>query len=344
MKVLKVAGVLILVLAVGVLGFFTFRYKGDTKTLKEQNQNLQNKIVSIQNTYQQTTIEQTAVYKYKNNIPTGAEITEDNVEMVYIAAATYTDAFVTDLGKLPAMASRPCYAGSIVNENDLSYDNYIVDKKFTRELTFTSVPLGLQAGDFIDIRMAMPNGETYTVLTHIKCEYVKSTTISIKVSEEEWILIDSMIHDNATYGSATLFYMVRYLDPGADNSVAFYPISNELATFVAFNPNVKDTTRLINPSLRSHIDEVLTLYTTSQNESVANAYISGLKAQFNAQLALQESMINDNTDKETGKVTMEDFLFEDGSSIVNQDAFTDKVDDAIDSINGALADFEQKIE
>lgn len=96
--------------------------------------------------------------------------------------------------------------------------------------------------------------------------------------------------------------------------------------------------------MRKHIDEVLTLYTTTQNSSVASAYISELKTHFNAQLAMHNSMMADKTDEETGDVKLDSFLFEDGSSVVDMDAFTEKVDDAIDSISGSLADFEQKIE
>lgn len=344
MKALKIIGVVLLILVAGLLGFFTFKYKKDADALSVQNQGLQSQIVNIQTQHQQTVIEKKTVYKFGASIPTGAEITEEHIIPVEIAAATYTDAYVTDLSKLPAYAARPCYEGSIVETNDLAYDEYVVDKKFTRELSFTSLPLGLQVGDFIDIRFALPNGETYNVMTHIKCEYIQDSTISIKVSEEEWVLLDSVLHDASTWKQYTLVYLVRYLDPGADTSVAFYPINNELATFVKFNPNIKDTTRLINPSLRKHVDEVLTLYTTTQNSSVASAYISELKTHFNAQLSMHNSMMADKTDEETGDVKLDGFLFEDGSSIVDMDAFTEKVDDAIDSISGSLADFEQKIE
>ena len=145
------------------------------------------------------------------------------------------------------------------------------------------------------------------------------------------------------YTGYTLLYMVRYLDPGADSSIAFYPISTDLATFVQFSPNIKDPTRLINPTLRNHIDEVLTLYTTSQNSGVATAYISGLQAQFSAQLSLSGQYNAEYTDKETGELELEDFLVNKGESIVGSDAFDEKVDDAMSELEDALASFEQDI-
>lgn len=316
----------------------------EIEAAKAQNEALQMQIVNIQNQHQEQNIETIAVYKFKRSIPTGAEITAEDVELVNIAAASYTDSFVKDVNVLPALAARPCYEGTMVETNDLSYDSYVVDKKFTRELTFESIPVGLQSGEYVDIRMAMPNGEIYNVMSHLYLEYVVDNTVMFKVSEEEWMIIDSALRDNAVYQNTTALFLVRYLDPGADTSIAFYPVSTELATFLTFSPNINDTTRLINPSLRNHIDEVLTLYSTDANASVASAYISAFKSQLASSDTVYSSIIDDNTDPETEEYKSPSFLHQDGSSIVNQDAFTDKVDDAIGSIEEDLADFEQAIQ
>lgn len=316
----------------------------EVEAANAQNAALQMQIANIQNQHQEEKIETVGVYKFKNNIPTGAEITAEDVELVYVAAASYTESFLKDVEKLPAMAARPCYANTIVESNDLSYDSYVVDKKFTRELTFESMPVGLQSGEFVDIRLAMPNGEIYNVMSHLYLEYVAGSTIMFKVSEEEWMIIDSALRDNAVYPSTTHLFLVRYLDPGADTSIAFYPVSTELATFLTFSPNIKDTTRLINPSLRNHIDEVLTLYSTDANSAVASAYISALKSQLGSSSAVNDAIIDANTDPETEEYKAPDFLYQDGSSIVDQDAFTDKVDDAIGDLEDSIADFEQAIQ
>lgn len=343
MKVLKWILFILLLAGCGVLGFFVYKFNNEKKSLEADKQALIMQMDQMQNSFQETKIETKTVYKFKANVPSGAEVTEKDVEAVEIASATYTDAYLTDLTKLPALTMKNCVKGSIVETADLTYEAYVVDKKFTRELTFTNLPMGLRAGDYIDIRFALPNGETYNVLSHIKVEYMSGSTISIRVSEEEWMIIDAVMHDSMLYTGYTLLYMVRYLDPGADSSIAFYPISTDLATFVQFSPNIKDPTRLINPTLRNHIDEVLTLYTTSQNSGVATAYISGLQAQFSAQLSLSGQYNAEHTDKETGELELEDFLVNKGESIVGSDAFDEKVDDAMSELEDALASFEQDI-
>ena len=343
MKALKIIGVILLFVAIGVLGFFLYKSNNNNKLLELDKQSLIGQMNQMQNNFAQTKVETKTIYKYVRNIPSGGEITVDDVAAVEVAAVTYTDAFLTDLSLLPALAMRNCAEGSIVETAFLTHEDYVVDKKFTRELAFENLPMGIMAGDYIDIRYALPNGETYNVLSHIKIEYMEGSTISIRVSEEEWMILDSVMHDATVYGSTTLLYMVRYLDPGADSSIAFYPISTDLATFVQFSPNIKDTTRLINPSLRNHIDEVLTLYSSSQNLQVATAYITGLRTQFAAQVALSNKYIADNTDQETGEVKLDDFLVNKGESITSSDAFYEVVDDALNNIDGTLADFEQVI-
>ena len=344
MKVLKIIGVLLLVAGCGVLGFFAYKLNGDKKDLEANNAALQMQMSQMQNNHVEQKIETKTVYRLKVGIPSGAEITEADVEAVEIAAATYTDAFLTDLSMLPALSMKTLLKGSIVESSDLTYEAYVVDKKFTREIAFQNLPMGLRVGDYIDIRFALPNGENYNVLSHIKVEYMNGSTISIRVSEEEWMILDAVMHDATVYSNYTLLYMVRYLDPGADSSIAFYPISTDLATFVQFSPNIKDTTRLINPSLRNHIDEVLVLYTTNQNASIASAYISGLRTQFAAQVSLNAAYTSQYLDKDTGELELQDFLTGKGDSIVNDDAFTDKVDDALGSLEDSLASFETDIQ
>lgn len=342
----KVLIILLIVALVGTAGFLGYSLSKKNKDIEARDGQismLQMQMANIQQEHQEQKIETVGIYRFKDNIPTGAEITEESVELVYVAAATYTDSFVKDVSVLPAIAARPCYAGTMVESNDLAYDPYVVDKKFTRELQFESLPVGLKSGEYVDIRYALPNGETVVVMGHLYCDFVGNNSISFKVSEEEWMLIDSAIRDFSVYSDVSLLYLVRYLDPGADTSVAFYPIATDLATFVTFNPNINDTTRLINPSLRNHIDEVLTLYSTNDNRSVASAYISGLANQFGTRMTITEEINRLYTDPETGEYKEPDFLTEDGSSIVNKDAFTDKVDDAIDNLEGTLADFEQAI-
>ena len=344
MKVFKVLLVVLLCIGCGVLGFFVFRIKKANTELDAQNQALIIQMSNMQTQHQSEVIDTIQVFRYKSNIRSGAYITEDDVEPVQIAAATYTDAFIRTVNDLPAYAAKNLSKDTIVQKADFTYDEYVSDKKFTKELSFTSLPLGLQVGDYVDIRILLPNGESYVVLNHIRVEAIESTSISIKVSEEEVALVTGMIMDQAVYNSYVLFYLERYLDPGADNSIAFYPVCNELAEFYKFNPNIHDLTRIVNPTLRAHMDEVLTLYTTNQNASVSSAFISAMKSQYQAQLSMSQMYVQERKDPETGEVAYDEFLFTKDNSAYDINAFVDKVNDAISGIDKNLQDFEQSIE
>ena len=187
----------------------------------------------------------------------------------------------------------------------------------------------------------MPNGEDYTILNHKRIERLFNTTITFFVSEEENMLINSAIADEAQYSGSVLIYLTKYLEPGNDNTVAFYPVSHYVENFIKFNVNIQDTTRLINPTLRDHIDEVLILYTDSDNLAASQAFISALSAQYSAQLAMQADWIEQNTD-ENGVFNAGDNVSQVGTTETVDDtgSFDQQVGDAMDSLEDDLEDLD----
>ena len=343
-KVLIIFSYLILIAGIGIGIYMAMNYKGKFEKQVEQTKLVETQLLQKeQEKHQEVTY--VKAYKYNADIPAGGLITEDLITEIQVPESVLNSDMMTDITKIPAYSKYSVKSGDIIMNNFLMYDEYYSYKKFTREIMFEAVPLGLRAGDYVDIRMILPNGEIYNVLTHMRVELLSGTTISFRVSEEESMIIDSMYLDQATYNGYLLFYLVRYINPGEDHSLAVYPIPTELEDHLRFNPNITDTTRLINPTLRAHIDQTLMLYSSAQNSDVAGAFIGLLESHYANTLAVHEDYIKDNTDKETGDVTIGGFLTQDGNDgVYNDDAFKEEVNGAISDIEQGILDFEELIQ
>jgi hypothetical protein len=186
----------------------------------------------------------------------------------------------------------------------------------------------------------LPDGEELIVLSHKKImRLYNSTTITLFVSEEENVILMSLLQDLATYPSTTVAYVTKYLEPGNSDTIAFYPIQSDMEDYVRFNPNITDVTRCINETFRSHIDQVLLLYSDSNNSSVASSFISGIRTQLSGQLAAQSAWVAEHTD-EDGNV-----VGESGTTSSTTDTSTYDTDTSLDAATGEAVDsLEESVE
>lgn len=170
--------------------------------------------------------------------------------------------------------------------------------KFPIELTFSSLPVTLVKGDYIDLRFLIANGEEYVILDHKIVRDIYNTTITLWVSEEENVLINSMYSDLGVYPSACVAYLFKYLEPGNTQTLSFYPCSAEVEKFLKYHPNITDITRCVNTNLRQHIDSELAILSDSANSGVSSSIISTVSSALSNQSAMRQQWLQDQEQKE----------------------------------------------
>lgn len=333
----KILLILAFVIVIGLGGFGTYHFYSENKNQIQQNQAL-----AQQNSQIQAQLDAigdlVTVYEVSTKVYSGKEIVETDLVPVSVPASTCSTSSITDItnlvGKFYKVDIMP---GTILSTDMLMEEKEETAKIYSRELTFDALPVSTLVGDYIDIRMILPNGEEYVVLSHEQIKGIYDTTITINVSEEENAILNSVFADLGSYRGFVLAYLTKYLKPGKDtDTVAFYPVQNDMENFILFNPNIKDTTRCINTTLRDHIDEVLLLYTDSANQSVSRAFITSLQNQYNYQLAAHQMWIDEHTDEE-GNVVVEGDPYGYGSS--GQD-FDQAVGEATEQLGQGIEDLE----
>ncbi len=124
-------------------------------------------------------------------------------------------------------------------------DNEVKDSLRVQEYNMINIPSQIATGDFIDIRLRMPDGHDYIVVSKKKVEIPtingidSLNTIWVKLTEDETILMSNAIVE-AYQMEGALLYTTKYVEPGMQqNATTTYVPSAEVLNLITQNPNIE---------------------------------------------------------------------------------------------------------
>ena len=107
-----------------------------------------------------------------------------------------------------------------------------------QEYNMITLPTTLTVGDFIDIRLQLPNGGDYIVVSKKQVLNCNSTTIWLNMYEEEIELMSNAIIEYYIMAGSKL-YATTYTEPGLQTAaVGTYVPNSTVSTLIASNPNI----------------------------------------------------------------------------------------------------------
>lgn len=243
----------------------------------------------------------------KQDIKSGEEITSDmlltvkaNSEVASTGAMTMADfstlSTATDdagnTANLRVLAKIDISAKTVITEDMLSTEETAVSNDLRQqEYNMIVLPSTLADGDTIDIRLRLPNGADYIVLSKKKVKLadlngaVSSTTILINVTEDQILTMSAAIVD-AYKISGSKLYATKYTDPGLQAvATATYIPSNDTINLIDKDPNIVTTAR----------NALITRY----NENYST-YRTGIQSTINSiESSTQQSRVESGTSSET---------------------------------------------
>lgn len=105
------------------------------------------------------------------------------------------------------------------------------------------LPQELEDNDFIDIRLSIPSGQDYIVVSKKKIKRQDQENIWIDMAEEETLAMNNAIVEAYTMNGSKL-YATRYIDPGIQaKATPTYPVKREVLDLINNDPNVIETAR-----------------------------------------------------------------------------------------------------
>ena len=246
------------------------------------------------------------VYTLNRDVESGEEVTASDFKESEVTNTTAPTDYLTpsDLGT-SMIAKISMTRGTVLSREMIYIDETVTGNDVRKqEYNMFLLPTDLVTGDYVDVRLLLPSGADYIVVSKKQVEIpniagVDSTdTISIELSEDEINTLSNAIVEAFKVNGAKL-YVNKYTEPGIQEpATPTYPVNYDVMQLINSNPNIVDEARqalwerynnsyqrneVINPAVSN--EEADSNYQSSMNDSISNSvttrqeYLEGLSAQ-----------------------------------------------------------------
>ena len=220
-------------------------------------------------------------YELKQEEETESYYIEVNREKEYVELAT-----------VPVIAKVDMNKNTVVTTEMISKSNEKTTDDLRKvEYNMLSLPSQLQTGEYIDIRLALPSGQDYIVVSKKQVEIPQvsgvdvADTIWVKLTEDEIITMNNAIVD-AARAIGSVLQVTIYTEAGVqDAATPTYVPSREVAQLIQNNPNIVQTAK----------NELISRYTNNaytRNDVLNSAINTGEEGEENLKAKVEESVTN----------------------------------------------------
>ena len=227
---------------------------GETITLEEDFT-----MATVQTTIDQSTLISQDDYEYFDS--------EGNIEVRYNEDGTQKYKELVMRIDVPAGAF-------VTKDMFIEADEEVASTERIQEYNMILLPSQLKNGDYVDIRLSLPTGQDYVVLSKKKVLGTDATGIWFYMDEEEMLTINNAIVESYVIAGSKL-YATQYTDPGMQKaSATTYTVSGAVLTMIQNSPNItqeaKDNLWLRYDSVgrTTNIETLLDKYRDSMNSIV----------------------------------------------------------------------------
>lgn len=139
-----------------------------------------------------------------------------------------------------AVAKIDITVGTILTAGMLNTSsNPLTDDLRQQEYNMITLPTQLTPGQFVDIRLQLPNGGDYIVVSKKQVLNCNASTIWLNMYEEEIELMSNAIIEYYIMAGSKL-YATTYVEPGIQTaSIGTYVPNETISNLIKANPNIK---------------------------------------------------------------------------------------------------------
>ena len=223
-------------------------------------------------------------YQVNEDDETGNLYVEQNGEREYL-----------ELDTVPIVAKVDMKANTLITTDLISKgDSVVQDDVRRQEYNVVVLPMDLSTGDYIDIRLMLPNGQDFIVVSkkEVEIPFVGDSdsedTIWVNLSEDEILHLSCAIIDAAQINGAKL-YVTKYTEAGMQNAATpTYVVNEYTATLLDSDPNILEQAK----------NQIIARYNSGNSVTIRNNQIESVinsqadQAQTNLQTNMEESITN----------------------------------------------------
>lgn len=182
------------------------------------------------------------------------------------------------IGGAPIIAKIDIKANTPLTTDMIAARSELVNKDVRlEEYNMLKLPSTLEVGEYIDIRITLPSGQDYIVVSKKEIKQCDLTTIWIEMSEDEITTMNNAIIESYIMKGSQL-YATRYVEPGLQVAATpTYPVSQAVSNARSTNPNIlqeaidayNDRVAANNPTQdRNYIEQALSQYAEDRLDNV----------------------------------------------------------------------------
>ena len=191
---------------------------------------------------------------------------------------------------------------TVVTTNSVvTEDQTVTNDIRTMEYNMFTLPINVDIGDFVDIRITFPNGQDYIIASKKEIKNIQGNTITFELPEQDILMLNSAIVESYIM-TASNIYIAKYVEPGLqEKATNTYTPTAEVVKLIASDSNIvssakKELAEKFNTDLRNND---MNSSSSQYSENALTNVEAGLKQQIeNAQKA-RERYLTGLTDQKT---------------------------------------------
>ena len=254
---LKVILIVLLILSWVATGVFFYMYKGDVDS---QLAAKDSEIASLNDSL--TAIgELVPAYTVGADVPSGKKIEETDLVQIDVPVSMATN-LVQDMEELVGKHFRLNMTAGSVLTTDCVYEEVITSDMRYYDVVLNQLPIGLQVGEYVDIRIKYGTGADFVGISHRQVAQINGNVLKLILSEEDIHMYSDMLIDNIVYNESftspndlngdgnlndtiypvgSILYAVNYVEGGnQEKAESFYAPSTLVQGIMAGDPNLGD--------------------------------------------------------------------------------------------------------
>ena len=237
-KKIIIIGIIFIVLAAGIgagiyLGLQTYNeQKSRIEELKDEIDTLEWLISAYGETVD--------CYKIKPGVEVrhGTEFRLEDIEVMSMPESMLTEQYVSN----PSLLSGAVYRVDCAPGTPLVWDLFVFEDVGQTERYYDLVadvfPIEPAVGQYYDLRIVMPKGQDYVVLSKKRVVNFYNSAIRVKLDEEEIHQYQSALVDTFL-NPGTYLYVTTYIEPNMQKSATtYYPVGTYIMQIMELDPNI----------------------------------------------------------------------------------------------------------
>lgn len=186
------------------------------------------------------------------------------------------EAEITAVAKVDIAANTLLTKGLISAEED----NVTSDVRYI-EYNMLTMPTKVGEGDYIDVRLTLPNGQDLIVISKKKIMSIQGTTIGMNLTEEEILMMNSAIVE-AYIMQASNIYVAPYVEAGKqDKALVTYTPTDAVQELIKVDSNIVTAAK---NDLLGRFDNGIRAYVNTEREKYSDSAMTNLEQKISTQI------------------------------------------------------------